>query len=176
MKRLFPLLSIILFFSIIILAFYFWYPQFGTYQKTQEKYEETEEMVRTSEEILEKLQENQRELEKYQDIISNIKVAYPSESLILDLHLFLRRIPQRHGLSLQNITIEQDGRRANINLSLIGNYSSFTSFLNFLNRNYKIFQIGDISFSPFFEEEEEIWNFEVNLSTYHSSMMQTTRE
>ncbi|MDD5606328.1 MAG: hypothetical protein PHN37_00450 [Candidatus Pacebacteria bacterium] len=166
MKRLYPLISIVLFLLIIFLIIYFWYP---TYQKYEEKKQElklTEQVVERSEEILRELKETETGLIEYKNLLAKLGIALPTESLALDLNVFLRQASRRYGLLLTSLNITEETDKVNISLSLSGSYKEFISFLEFLHKNYKLFKVGNISFtSP--GETETAWAFTVNLVTYY---------
>ncbi len=170
MKRLF---SILLFFLIIILAFYIWYPEYQEYQEKREVLERAEEALERLESALTELKETERELGQYQEAVSKLEVALPKEPLItfsvLDVQVFLRETTKEYGLFLGSIETEEIGSESIIiDLSLSGSYREFFAFLSFLQKNYKIFEIGDFSLSVG-EEEEDLWDFGLTLTTHSLS-------
>ncbi len=165
MNRSYPLLSVLFFLLIAGLFFYIWQPQSQIYGETQEKLFQTQETVKRAENILANLRESENKLAEYDNIIKQLEIVLPTNSLELDLNVFLRQAIRNHGLLLNNLNIQETTDKVNINLSTKGSYRAFVGFLQFLHRNYKFFIIKDISFVAA-EEATEPWTFDVKITTY----------
>ena len=119
------------------------------------------------------LEDLSKELDKYEDQLKVIDQALSWKPSVPSLFDFIQRTASENGVVLQNITsegvIEGTGnmREIQVDLSVIGLYPQFKSFLSALHKSNRLIEVENVSFaSSFFSPEGGLLSFSLTIKTH----------
>lgn len=111
--------------------------------------------LQSRQQYLDQLNQLSDELKKYKEPLLKIDSAIPSVISPPSLFNFLQKVSAQSGLVLEGVgqittgSLEEKSevKTHSVNLSLSGSYSALKSFLSVLEKNARLFEVENISFS-----------------------------
>jgi Tfp pilus assembly protein PilO len=169
------LVAIILFALTILIAIFLLWPQYLRLENSQAQIQNKETELKYKEDYYNELSSISEKLEtEYSDSFKKIDSALPAGSSIPSLYNFLQKKASESGLILKNVgsfsvnpstTITGLKEISLDSLGFSGSYPSFKNFLVALEKNSRIFEVENISFSTP-KEGDEIFDFKLTIKTY----------
>ncbi|KPJ56302.1 hypothetical protein AMJ49_05245 [Parcubacteria bacterium DG_74_2] len=173
------IITIIAFLGALGLMVGFVWPKYGEFQRIQQDIIQKENDIQIKDVYIAELNNLSLELEEHKTELAKIDTTLPSDPSLPALFNFFQKTSAQNGLILKNINIDSALKskeqskiqEININLQVIGSYSSFKNFLSTLEKSARLFKIKDISFSLGGEQEggeiEELGSsFSLSLKTH----------
>jgi Tfp pilus assembly protein PilO len=173
------------FILIVLIGFFLIWPKYQKLSTLQLEVENRETELRNTEEYFAKLSQLSQELKKYENQISKIDFALPSDSssTVISLINFIQKASSQNGLILNELKsfsiilpkpqVQTSGspevqpsskiKEISLNFDVSGSYFALKNFINTLETNAKIIEVGNISFSA---EKEEIPTFSLKIKTH----------
>ncbi len=165
------IITILLFLGAIGLISSFVLPKYQEGQALQQKIIQARQELQVKDEYITSLYDLSSELEKHKEEMAKIDTALPSEPSLPVLFNFFQQVSAQNGLILKNITVnvtpnseDSEIQEIDIQLSVIGSYSSFKNFLFNLEKSARLFEVENISFS--LGEEESSFNLGLKTHSY----------
>lgn len=175
MLRLLPIIILILIALIILGGYYFWWPKYQEFSEKKLEIEKKDEDIKQKEEYLAELNALSEKLQSYQEALTKIDTALPTDFSIAALYNFLRKTSAENGLILkeQNLaglytqkrTLQERVQKMPFAISLSGSYSAFKNFLSAIYKNEKLFEVNSINLSSP-KEGKDLFLFDLELETY----------
>jgi len=172
------------FLSLLLILFLIW-PKYQAFQDHQVKIEERSNELQNLEEYFSYLQEISEEREKCEAEMSKIDSALPTDPCIPSILHFIERISAENGLNFKKISsfsiispqvsgatsrvssqepeLPSGIKKIQLGFEVSGNYFALENFLEDLEKNARIFEVNQTSFST---EEEGVFSFDIQLETY----------
>ena len=130
-------------------------PRYRELRVVKKEIEEANAKIEKRDKYFSQLRELADQLKKYQEEISKIDSAIPSEMSVLNMFNFLSETSSQNGLLLKEVALEKSSsskissrlRENYITFNVVGSYPSFKNFLSLLEKSARIIQIENISFS-----------------------------
>ncbi len=159
-------------FGTIIIGSVFTFPKYKEYLKVAQKLVNQKTFLENQAQYYREIEETFRKLETKREIVDKIASILPKKLDSASLINYFNTVSQKHGLLLQDILITSGGsfpkieriQSHQITLKLLGTYSSFKDFLVSLEKNARLFEVDQVTFSA--PEEKDIYDFEVQLTVY----------
>jgi len=167
------LASIILFtLTILIVVFLLW-PGYLKFQNYQAQVHNKEVELQYKDEYYKELSSLSEKLNGYQDQLSKINSALPVDSSLPSFYNFLQNAASENGLilkSFSSFSTKALAEKPEIMETVLGpivfsgSYSSLKNFLITLEKNSRIIEIENISFST--PKEGDLFDFKITIKTY----------
>jgi len=156
----------------IIIGSVFTFPKYREYLKVAQKLANQKMFLENQAQYYKEIEETFRKLETKREIVDKITSMLPKKLDSASLINYFNTASQKHGLLLKDILITSGSsfaeieriQRHQITLKFLGNYSSFKNFLVSLEKNARLFEVDQITFSA--PQEKDIYDFEVQLTVY----------
>jgi len=168
------LTAIILFALTVLIAVFLLWPKYLKLANTQARIQSKEVELNYKEDYYKELSSISEKLEtEYSEKLKKIDSALPAGSSIPSLYNFLQKTASENGLVLKNVgsfavspstTITGLKEISLSSLGFSGSYPSFKNFLVALEKNSRIIEVENISFST--PKEGEIFDFNLTIKTY----------
>ncbi len=157
--------------ALFLLLFMVW-PKYQELQNVNQQIEQTKNQLQKSKEYMARLETLDDRLQEYDTAKKKVESALPSKPKLPCLLNFLQETSNDHGLLLNRISsISQsssqgDIKKVNINLMMIGSYSSFKNFVRAVENSSRIVEVEEVKFRTPDKEESSPPRFELRLSTH----------
>ena len=150
-------------------------PEYQEIQNLKLGIEEKKTEIKNEQDYSADLKNIEDKLNQYQNQLAIVKYAIPGELSLPILYDFFQNKCSEYGLILSSISHSvklpstDEGAlqitEVDINLSVMGSYSSFKNFLSGLEKSAKIFEVENFSFSSP-KDEKEPFDFSILIKTY----------
>lgn len=164
-KKYIPLILALVFILLIGGGYFLISPKFKDLRIKKIEIETRDEEFRIKEEHFLNLENTLEGLSRYEDQISKINSALPSQPLELDLLNYLQRLSSENGLILKDINVTnfftvqgvpgEKIKKLPLSINLTGSYTSLKSFILDLYKSARLIEVRSISFSSGSKEELE---------------------
>ncbi|MDI6602654.1 MAG: type 4a pilus biogenesis protein PilO [Patescibacteria group bacterium] len=156
---------------VLILGRGFVWPKYQELKFLEQRNEEKRVEIEGRKEYLQDLNKAAKVLKNYQNQLTKIDSALPSDSHLVVLLNFLQKATSQSGLVLKDIqpstsrpSLDVEGIKENeLSLVVAGTYTSFKNFLSTLEMSSRLIEVESISFSS---SKEDIQDFNLKIKVY----------
>jgi Tfp pilus assembly protein PilO len=176
-----PLAIIIGLILLLVLGIAVVFPKYQNLNLLQLKVKEKEAALQSEKEYFSNLSEISEKLKKYEESLSKINSALPTEPKFPTLFDFLQTAASQNGLVLKKITpalpgslkgeLAKEGwnpeiRKTGISLQVSGFYPSFKNFLSTLEKTARMIELESVSFFTLEEVGPIDFNLRIKVYSY----------
>lgn len=163
-KKYTPIIFVLIIIGLIAGGYFFILPKYQEFNQKKKEVEFTDEEFRAKEEYLFNIENTLKELLKYEEEVSKIDSALPSDPSIAALLNYFQKESSQNGLILKDIDVsglftqEAAGdkiQKMPFSLTVAGSYASFKNFVLAVYKNTRLIEIKSIKFSNVFQETEK---------------------
>ncbi len=178
-KKITIILLICLFILLILGGYFLCWPKYQEFKGKKAELETKDEDIKSKEEYVSNLEILSEKLSGYDEEVSKIDSALPTEPSVAALFNFFQKISSENGLilteidvselfSLEGSTLEDSEERIQkmfFSISVNGSYSAFKNFLSAVYLNSRLIEVKSISFFSS-EEKKDLFDFNLTLETH----------
>ena len=163
-KKYAPIIFVLIIIGLIAGGYFIIWPEYQEFKQKKQEVDFTDEEFRAKEEYLLNIENNLKELSKYEEEVSKINSALPSDPSIAALVNYFQKESSQNGLILKEINVSGLFNQAEtqskiekmpFSLTVSGSYSSFKNFVLAVYKNTRLIEIKSIKFSSAFEGTEK---------------------
>ena len=177
------LFIIIFFLAAVIIGVILIWPKYQEGLKTQLEIGQVIARVQDQKSFFSDLRDLSEKLNQYSDQFKLIKSAIPEEANLPILYDFFQKFCSQKGLILTSISSnigsiskETGIQEIDINLGVLGSYSSFKNFLSSLEKSARLFEVKSISFSSPGKEADTPFSFSLSIKTHFKGKETSPKE
>lgn len=166
-----PIISAILIFGAIVLMVIVFLPKYKEFQLDRAQILSLKSGINVARAYHTQLKELSNKLETYQENLSKIDTALPSQPSFPSLFSYLAKVAFENELVLNEVSLVKTQalksskiQGHSFSVSLIGSYLSLKNFLSKIERSLRFIEITSISFSS--PVKEGIFNFQLGIKVY----------
>lgn len=184
LKKYLPIILIIIIILLGAAGYFLLWPKYQDYVVKKEEFDTKDEEIQAKEEYLPKLEAISVRLLEFEDQVSKVETAIPSEPSVAALFNYLQKATSQNGLILRDIDVselfsikktELSGRmeRMPFSIMVMGSYISLKNFLLDVYLNARMINISSIDFGYSAIEDASVtnfFNFNISLETQSYSI------
>lgn len=164
-----PIIIAICLILTLAFGFGFLWPKYQALRGWQTAIAEKEAELQSRTAYFSQIQEVSTKLAEYEESLSKISNALPSDPSLPSLFNFLQTTAAQTGLVLEDINLsgmkKGSTKEIQVYLLLDGSYSALKDFLLALEKSARLIEVKDVSFS-FPSKPQEPFSFKVNIKTH----------
>lgn len=179
-KKYAPIIFVLIAVGLIAGAYFLIWPKYQEFNLKKQEVGFTDEEFRIKEEYLLNIENNLKELSKYEEEVSKINSALPSDPSIAALLNYFQKESSQNGLILKTIDVsglftqaeaQSKIQKMPFSLTVSGSYNSFKNFVLAVYKNTRLIGIKSIKFSSNYEETEkgitakDLFEFDLEVET-----------
>lgn len=151
-----PIATAIIFFVILLLAFFLVFPEYGTFKELRTELAEKKAEFNAEFDYYAEITKRYYELQNREEDIKKVDDALPEDSNLGKLVYFFQKNASENGMIIKDLFLSKNspvksksGSTINeivFSMDIMGNYDSLGAFLSSLERSDRIFEVVSISF------------------------------
>lgn len=162
-------ITILTFLLTLILGVLIIHPKYQELGLLEEKTKIRKAELQSKEEYLTSLQATSEELKKYQNELSIVNSALPSDPDLPALFDFLQKTASQNGLIFKemkppSVNTTKEPKEILLTLQMTGSYSSLKTFLASLGKSARIIEVESVSFTV--PEKTALLTFDITIKVY----------
>jgi len=179
LKKYLPIILISIMLLLGVAGYFLVWPKYENYVVSKKEFDTKDEEIRAKEEYLPKLEVISVKLLEFEDQVSKVETAIPTEPSVAAIFNYLQKTTSRNGLILEGIDVSglfnlnktelsERMERMPFSITVMGSYSSLKVFLLDIYLNSRIINISSVNFAYNPMEDAPItdfFNFEISLET-----------
>jgi type IV pilus assembly protein PilO len=163
-KKYTPIIFVLIAVGLIAGGYFIIWPKYQEFKQKKQEVEFTDEEFRAKEEYLLNIENNLKELSKYEEEVSKIDSALPSDPSIAALMNYFQKESSQNGLIMKKIDVsglftgaeaQSKIQKMPFSITVSGSYDSFKNFVLAVYKNTRLIEIKSIEFSGLSEKTEK---------------------